>query len=67
MGIFFFPKNLLYLRIKFNKLVKNIEMYIFMILFQEIYKYNFKQTHPKFTTTKYRDKKYNNTLIYRNM
>jgi len=40
------PRNISYLGIKFSKLVTNIGMYIFIILFQGIYNYNLKQTHP---------------------
>jgi len=38
--------NILYPGIKFSKLVTNINIYVFMILFSEIYDYNLKQTHP---------------------
>jgi len=52
MEMFFFFRNLLYPGIKFNKLVTNIGMYISIILFMEIYKYNFKQTLPRATPLK---------------
>jgi len=37
--------------IKFSKLVTNIDIYIYIILFPGINKYNLKQTHPKFTVS----------------
>jgi len=45
--IFSIPRNILYPGIKFSKLVTNIDIYIPIILFPEINKYNLKQTHPK--------------------
>jgi len=39
------PKNILYAGIKFSKLVTNIDIYISIILFSGINKYNLKQTH----------------------
>jgi len=44
---FSIPRNVLYPRIKFSKLVTNIDMYISIVLFPEIYERNLKQTHPK--------------------
>jgi len=38
--------NILYPEIKFSKLVTNIDMYISIILFPEIYECNSKQTQP---------------------
>jgi len=37
-------RNISYPRIKFSKLVTNIDIYEFMILFQRIFNYNLKQT-----------------------
>jgi len=44
---FSIPSNILYPGIKFSKLVTNIGIYIPIILFPGINKYNLKQTHPK--------------------
>jgi len=41
------PINVLYPEIKFSKLVANIGMHIYILLFSGIYEYNLKQTHPK--------------------
>ena len=38
-NFFSIPKNILYQRINFSKFVTNIVMYIFIILFIEIYEY----------------------------
>jgi len=43
--IFSIPRNILYLGIKFNKFVTIIHIYISIILFTGINKYNLKQTH----------------------
>jgi len=43
---FSIPRNILYPRIKFSKLLTNIGIYIPIILFPGINKYNLKQTHP---------------------
>ena len=45
---FSIPRNILYPGIKFSKLVTNIGIYIPIILFPGINKYNLKQTHLKF-------------------
>jgi len=42
---FSIPRNILYLGIKFSKLVTNMGIYIPIILFPGINKYNLKQTH----------------------
>jgi len=39
------PGNILYLRIKFSKLVTNIDKYIYIVLVLGIYEYDLKQTH----------------------
>jgi len=46
LGKFSIPRNILYPGIKFSKLVTNIGIYISIILFPGINKYNLKQTRP---------------------
>jgi len=50
--IFSIPVNILYPGIKFNKLVTNIDLCIFMILFSRIYKYTLLITGPFFIKSK---------------